>query len=86
MVRWAALNCSEDLLVHAEIRVSPRKTLLGVPLISQESWASAQTSKVRRSLFFYLKANNLASGNFFPNTAAVISLLASMEKVMPLPP
>jgi hypothetical protein len=34
----------------------------------------------------YLNANNLAAGVVFPNTAAVMSLVASMENVIPLPP
>lgn len=48
-----------------------------------------QALKRRRAavhVFLYLKANRLASGNFLPSTAAVINLVANMEKVMPLPP
>jgi hypothetical protein len=53
---------------------------------SPEYWAAVKPRKPDVHVFFYLKANKLASGNFLPKTAAVINLAASMEKVMPLPP
>ena len=47
---------------------------------------SGRRRRLTRGGARYLKANSAASGIFLPSTAAVMSLVANMEKVMPFPP